>query len=159
MVSPALAGTDAVASPAPRSASPVRARPARPAVTSATAADLFARANSMRRSRDFREAIRQYQTLQRLFPESSEARVSLVSTGDLLSREGEVAGALAAFDRYLGGGDAGPLAPEALVGRARCLERLSRRVDELGAWRELLRRFPGSIYEGLALRRVDELSR
>jgi TolA-binding protein len=162
-VAPVLAPPPAPASPSRRSAASTRARArteaARPNEADETAAALFARANSTRRAQDFAEAIRQYQALQRRFPGSSEARVSLVSMGDLLSRAGDAAGALAAFNRYLSERDAAPLAPEALYGRARCLERLGRRADELSAWRELRARFPGSVYEAFASRRVDELSR
>jgi TolA-binding protein len=132
-----------------------------PAVAKAapTAAELFAEANAARRALDLRGATDLYLTLDRRFPDSEEALVAQVSAGDLLSRLGEPAAALRAFDRYLARRPAGALAPEALFGRARALQRLGRRQDEIDCWRQLQRSFPGSIYESAARQRLGELSR
>ena len=124
-----------------------------------TAAELFAAANAARRARDLRGAIDRYLALEQRFPDSEEALVSRVAAGDLLSRLGEREAALQAFDRYLVRRPEGALAPEALFGRARLLETLGRRADEVHAWRRLLHVFPGSIYEIAARRRLDELLR
>jgi TolA-binding protein len=120
---------------------------------------LFAAANAARGAGDLRAAALRYDQLERRYPASPEAAVSQVSAGDLLARLGESAAALEHFDRYLGTDARGPLASEALFGRARCLRELGRRRDELETWRDLLRRFPGSAYETTARARVDELSR
>ena len=120
---------------------------------------LFAAANAARGAGDLRTAALRYQLLERRYPASPEAMVSLVSAGDLLARLGEPAAALDRFERYLATDARGPLASEALFGRARCLRDLGRRHDELETWREVLRRFPGSAYETTARARVDELSR
>ncbi|HVV16456.1 MAG TPA: tetratricopeptide repeat protein [Polyangia bacterium] len=130
-----------------------------PGLAEPTAADLFAAANATRRSGDLREAVRRYRALQRQYPGSAEAAVAHVSTGDLLTRLGDPAAALEQLDQYLSEHPEGPLAPEALVGRARCFEILRRRDEELRAWRELSRRFPGSIYQSAGQRRVEELTR
>jgi tetratricopeptide (TPR) repeat protein len=124
-----------------------------------TAAELFAEANAARRALDLRRATDLYLTLDRRFPESAEAPVALVSAGDLLSRLGEPAAALQAFDRYLDRRPDGALAPEALFGRARTFRQLARRQDEIEAWRRLLRAFPGSVYESAGRQRLGELLR
>jgi TolA-binding protein len=157
-------------SPAPRESPATPGRPvvaerrfvrpaAVPLAAEPSASELFATANASRRSRGLRAAVSQYEALQRRYPASEEALVSYVSAGDLLARLGEPSAALAQFDRYLDARASGPLAPEALFGRARSLEVLGRRAAALEAWRDLLRRFPGSIYDRAGRLRVDELSR
>lgn len=123
------------------------------------ASQLFAAANSARGAGDLRAAARKYELLERRYPAAPEAVVSLVSAGDLLMRLGETSDALEHFDRYLATNGRDSLALEALFGRARSLHDLGRQRDELQTWRELLRRFPGSLYEATARHRVDELAR
>ncbi len=127
------------------------------AMSAPTAAELFAAANAARRALELRKAADLYLALDRRFPESAEAPVALVSAGDLLSRLGEPAAALQAFDRCLDRRPDGALAPEALFGRARTFGQLARRQDEIDAWRRLLRAFPGSIYEAAGRQRLGEL--
>jgi outer membrane protein assembly factor BamD (BamD/ComL family) len=172
-VAPEAARIEAVTAEAPRRpTSPARIRTiarrrtgagarevATPTAPQPTAAELFAAANAARRARDLRGAIDRYLTLEQRFPDSEEALVSQVAAGDLLSRVGEREAALLAFDRYLARRPGGALAPEALFGRARLLEVLARRADEIDAWKRLLRAFPGSVYEAAARRRLDELLR
>jgi tetratricopeptide (TPR) repeat protein len=122
-------------------------------------AELFAAANAARRAHSLREAVAQYHLLQRRFPDSDEAQVSLFSAGDVLMRLGEPARALAELDRYLDLRPSGSLASEALFGRARCLDALGRRREGAEAWRRLLRDFPHAIYESTARRRLAELER
>jgi len=129
------------------------------AKTAPTAAELFAEANAARRALDLRGATDLYLALDRRYPESAEAPVALVSAGDLLSRLGEPAAALQAFNRYLDRRPDGALAPEALFGRARAFQQLGRHQDESDAWRRLLRAFPGSVYEAAGRQRLGELSR
>jgi tetratricopeptide (TPR) repeat protein len=124
-----------------------------------TAAELFADANAARRALDLRRATDLYLALDRRFPESAEAPVALLSAGDLLSRLGEPAAALQAFDRYLDRRPDAALASEAMFGRARTLRQLARRQDEIDAWRRLLHEFPGSIYESAGRQRLGELLR
>jgi len=121
--------------------------------------ELFAAANTARRTGDLRGAISQYLALYRRYPASPEGGVSRVSAGDLLLRLGEPAAALEQFDGYLAARGADPLGPEALFGRARCLRALGRNDEEGAAWEELSRRFPGSVYEASGRRRLEELGR
>jgi TolA-binding protein len=139
-----------------------RARSPRTSLATAaapTAAELFADANAARRALDLKKATDLYLALDVQFPESAEAPVALVSAGDLLSRLGKSAAALHAFDRYLNRWPDGPLAPEALFGRARTFRQLAHREDEIDAWRRLLRAFPGSVYESAGRQRLGELLR
>lgn len=150
---------EAAKTTARRRAPAKRAQTAASATVPPTAAELFAAANAARRALDLRGAVDLYQALERRFPDSEEASVALVSRGDLLSRLGEPEGALRSFDRYLARRPNGSLAPEALFGRARSLQTLGRRDDEIGTWRRLLRAFPRSIYEPAGRVRLDELLR
>ena len=145
--------------PAARRRARARTCPAA-ATPSPSAAELFAAANAARRARDLRGAIDRYLALERRFPDTEEALVSLVSAADLLARLGESDGALRAFDRYLARRQDGPLASEALFGRARVVSGSSGG----GATRSMpgggcCARFPDSIYESAGRQRLDELSR
>jgi TolA-binding protein len=138
-------------------ATAIATAPATPPVQPDGPDRLFADANTARGAGDLRAAAARYELLERQYPQSPEANVSLVSAGDLLARLGEPATALERFDRYLAANPRGPLAPEALFGRARCLRELGRPRDEASAWRALLETTPGSVYDRTARRRLDEL--
>lgn len=128
-------------------------------VNESTAAELFARANQLRRADDVNEAVRVYRELQRSFPGSSEALVSRVALGRLLlDRLGNPAGALGQFDSYLAGSRGGSLGEEALVGRALALGRLGRSPEESRAWNALLAAHPTSTYAARARARIEQLS-
>jgi hypothetical protein len=133
------------------------AEPALPAAPIAeTAAQLFARANALRRGGEVAAALDVYRALQAAHPASAEAALSHVSVGRaLLDGGGSAAAALAAFDAYLARG--GPLAEEALIGRALALARLGRTADERLAWQALLARFPLSVSAARARARLEEL--
>ena len=124
-----------------------------------SAAAMFADANATRRRGDLHGAISLYQTLRRRFPETSEARLSAISLGDVLLDLGAPGRALDAYDAYLAENAAGSLREEALFGRTRCLRTLDRRAAELDTWRALLTEFPRSAYARLARRRIAELPR
>jgi TolA-binding protein len=130
------------------------APPLAPTPTSLSAAELFAKANASRSEGQGRRAIALYGELQRRYPGSAEAEISYVSLGRTLLEQGQAAIALGQFDRYLSRNAQGPLAQEALVGKANALARLGRLDAERGTWETLLARFPKSIYRDRAHERL-----
>jgi hypothetical protein len=94
-----------------------------------------------------------YKRLLARYPGSVEARVALVSLGQLSLGGGDAAGALNYFDRYLAG--AGPLGMEARLGRIQALRRLGRTGDELAAIRDFLARYPDSVHAPRLQNRLD----
>jgi ferric-dicitrate binding protein FerR (iron transport regulator) len=115
----------------------------RAADPSATAAGLLEKARSLRAEGRYRDA---GSTLQRLLREhagSAEARVALVSLGELqLSQLGDAQGALRTFDAYLRGG--GRLRQEASYGRIRALRQLGRAVEAREASESFVLAYPNS---------------
>ncbi|MFZ5897174.1 MAG: tetratricopeptide repeat protein [Myxococcota bacterium] len=104
---------------------------------------LFSSANSARRAGDVTRARELYSRLQRKFPGSPEASLSRVTLSTLLLSS-DPAAALAGFDSYLA--SSGPLAAEALVGRARALRALGRNAESLRVWNQVQTRYPTSVY-------------
>lgn len=123
-----------------------------PNETPLTETELFRRANTARRAGQPVVALRLYRELHRRFPKSRRTHTSRVSVGRLLL-ERRPAGALGAFDTYLSRG--GPLAEQALVGRAQALTRLGRAEAARAAWEQLLREFPHSLHAAQARRALD----
>jgi TolA-binding protein len=111
---------------------------------------LFAAANEARRAGQPDRAGELYMELQRRFPESREAQLSLVSFGRILLDRGRAGEALAQFERHLRSSPAGVLAAEALYGQARALTHLHREAEARRCWTDLLARFPDSIYADVA---------
>lgn len=120
----------------------------------ASAQALFGKANRARSSQRAQEAIELYRLLQKHHPGSAEALTSRVALGRLLLAEGQYAGALAEFDRQLASG--GALAEEALLWRARTLQKMGNSSAEQQAFRLLLERYPNSAYEQEARSRLDQ---
>lgn len=127
---------------------------ARPAVT---AAELFERGEKLRREGRTDAAIATYHRLQVTFPETAEARLSFAFGGELLLKKGRPADALVQFDRHLSLD--GEVGEEALAGRATALEQLHRTAEAAAAWKNLLARYPRSVYAERARARLDELNR
>jgi TolA-binding protein len=121
-----------------------------------SAAELFANANASRSEGQARRALSLYGELQRRYPASAEAEVSHVSLGRVMLDLGQTSGALTQFDRYLSRKPGGPLAQEALFGKASALARLGRLDDERRTWETLLARFPKSIYRDRANERLGQ---
>ena len=110
------------------------------------AAVLFEEALAERQQGRAQSAIAAFHRLEREFPHSSEATVSLVSVGDLLLGNGRPAEGLVYFEVYLRRAPAGPLAPEAWVGKARALEALGRVPEAKATWNEIAKRFTDARY-------------
>lgn len=144
------APTSAVAPAALSTATRVSPRATEPMET---AAELFASANALRTQGQAAEAERRYLALQARHPGSTEARVSLVSLArlELASRPAQ---ALRHFNAYLAQKAHSTLAEEALFGRASALGRLGRADEERAAWRQLVERYPGSVYAERAKSRL-----
>jgi TolA-binding protein len=117
---------------------------------------LFADANRARRDGNADRAVALYRALQSRYPSSSETELSRALLAQLLLERGNPEAALAGFDRYLEGG-APVLSAEALVGRARALEQLGKTTQAASAWREVQRRFAGSVHARLAAARLAAL--
>ena len=109
-------------------------------------AALFAEAVAERQQGRAQYSIASFRALERRFPDSREAVVSLISLGDLLLGTGSVADALTVFESYLLHAPNGTLVPEALAGKARALGRLGRATEAEAIRREIARRFPDFPY-------------
>lgn len=122
-----------------------------------SAAELFARANSLRRQNDATAALHLYRELQHAYPGSPEELVSRVTVGRLLlDRMGDASAALGEFDGYLARAPGGSLSEEAMIGRALALGRLGRTAEEKSAWSALLAAHPGSTYAARARDRIGQ---
>lgn len=116
---------------------PTRASPSLPA-------ELLQRARGLRADGRYRDAHGVYQRLLREHSASAEARVALVSLGELqLSQLGDAGGALRSFERYLRSG--GALSQEASYGRIRALRRLGRLSEARTAASAFLSAYPNSV--------------
>jgi TolA-binding protein len=122
-----------------------------------TAAALFGSANRARRYGDTARAVALYHALQASFPASEEARLSRATLATLELDRGDPGAALEDFDRYIEQGGS-TLSVEALVGRAAALSKLGKTSEELASWKEVARRFPGTVHAKRAAARIAVLS-
>ncbi len=120
-----------------------------------TAAQLFAKANQLRRQGKDALATDQYRELQRRFAGSAEARQALVTLGFLLLDRSRPAEALQQFELYLKRG--GAASEDALVGQALAQQRLGRADDERRTLAALVSRYPASANAARAKKRLAEL--
>jgi tetratricopeptide repeat protein len=127
-----------------------------PAVASAPS--LFHHANSARREGLSSEALHAYERLRAEFPNSAEARLSLVLGARMHLDSGRLGDAVDGFDRYIATRDRS-LREQALAGRAIALGRLGRTREELAAWQSLLLDYPDSSYAALASQRLEQVQR
>jgi hypothetical protein len=105
---------------------------------------LLARAQSLRAQGRYDACARLYRRLWSQFPQSEEAKVSMISLGELeLVHARRPAAALAAFNAYLQVG--GPLEREARFGKLRALRMLDRREEADVEAARFLADFPASI--------------
>jgi outer membrane protein assembly factor BamD (BamD/ComL family) len=120
-----------------------------------SASSLFEEASAARRRGRMLEAAGLYRDLEARFPASPEARLSIAVVARMELDLGEAAAAASGFGAYLATGDRA-LREEAMAGRAIALGRLGRTSDEVAAWRELLRAYPGSSYANVARTRLEQ---
>lgn len=137
--------------PRPRTASTTKSPAATP-----DAASMFARANQLRRERDYDAAEQAYERLSKAHPGSREEVMARVTRGRLLlDVRDRPRQALDLFDRYLESAPRGTLAEEAMVGRALSLEAMGKPDAAREAWSTLLERFPDSLQATRARAAVD----
>ncbi len=120
-----------------------------------SAAQLFAKANQLRRQGKDALATDAYRDLERRFAGSAEARQAMVTLGWLLldrSRSGE---ALQQFELYLNRG--GAASEDALAGLALAQQRLGKSGDERRTLAALVSRYPTSANAARAKKRLAEL--
>jgi TolA-binding protein len=128
-------------------------------VETASAAQLFARANAARRSGDVERALPLYRRLLTEFGASREARTAEVTMARLLlDTQGNATEALGLFQRYQREQPDGTLAEEAVLGEAEALKALGRRADEAAAWSRLVERFPTTVHRARAEARLAEIA-
>jgi ferric-dicitrate binding protein FerR (iron transport regulator) len=114
---------------------------------------LLAKAQLLRAHGQYKACAQLYRRLRSEFPGSEEARVSMVSLGELeLVETKNPAAALEAFDAYLRLG--GPLEREARFGKIRALRALDRREAADAETARFLRDYPASIHAA-TLRRTS----
>jgi hypothetical protein len=108
---------------------------------------LLRAAAAARAGGEFARASALYRRLEREFQGSAAAHAAQVSYARLLCTHLSEPGAgLARYDAYLRDEPAGPLAQEALRGKARCLQSVGRKAAADETWRKLLRDWPASLY-------------
>ena len=117
--------------------------------------ELYTIANRARVQGDTDAAIRAYLGLQEQFQGSAEAMASRLALGNLYLVSGRPLAALEQFRAHQGGGGAG-FGAESAWGIAVALAELGRREEERAALLELLTRYPGSGYETVARRRLEQ---
>lgn len=122
-----------------------------------SAAELFKLANAARRRGDMEGARALYRQLREEHPTSNEATLALMVQARVELQQGAAREALIQFDRYLNLAPSGPLAQEALEGRAQAYRQMGMPGEEANAWRELLQRYPDSVYSDAARKRLGAL--
>jgi len=126
-----------------------------PAAAAGGPADVLVRAQELRAARDWAGAARAYRELIRRFAGSAEANSATVSLAQIeLGKLGKPGKALDRFDAYLSRHPAGPLALEALFGRARALRALGRTGEEREALERFVARFPNALQAQEARQRL-----
>jgi ferric-dicitrate binding protein FerR (iron transport regulator) len=122
-------------------------------------AELLTRAQELRSAKDWTGAAEAYRELIRRFSGSSQASSALVSLAQIeLDKLGKPGRALKRFDAYLSRHPGGPLALEALLGRALSLRAMGRVAEERAALEQFLERYPGALQAGEARRRLEAIS-
>jgi len=123
-----------------------------------TPVDLLAKAQTMRATRKWAEAVEAYHELIWRFPGSAEARSSLVSLGTIqLEQMKAPSRALGYFDEYLSEAGSGSLAQEAAFGRIMALKKLGKTRRERESIHNFIRNFPSAIQIPRLKERLKEI--
>ena len=153
---PTTMNTPPAATPAP-AAPTAQARTADPVSPRAPVRDLLGRARALRTQGAFREAADAYRAAYASDPHGAEGRTALVGLGGLLLSElNDPAGALQAFDNYLGERK-GALTQEAEFGRIRALRALGRYQSEKTAIQAFLVAHPEGPDAQVLRRRLESM--
>jgi len=153
----AAAQSAAAQSAVEKSPSPERKHPAADK-ESIRPVDLLAKAQTMRATRKWAEAVEAYHELIWRFPDSAEARSTLVSLGTIQLEQMEAPlRALEYFDEYLSKVGSGSLAQEAAFGRIMSLRKLGETGRELESIQNFIRDFPSAIQIPRLKERLKEL--
>lgn len=110
----------------------------------ASAAEMLAKAQTLRGAGEKRRAASAYEQLLKVHPSSPEAHAAAVTLGNLQLGLGKSRAALRAFDRYLKKG--GALEEEAAYGRIQALDRLGKADKLQSAIEAFASRYPRSVY-------------
>jgi hypothetical protein len=113
-------------------------------------AELFAEANRARRDGRGAASLALYGQLIEQYPGTAEAQHARLTVGELALQKGDAARALSLFTAY----GEGPLAAEALWGRARAYRALGRAHEERFTLKQLVDRFPRAPCSIAARRRL-----
>lgn len=157
--SPSLSGPTALDARAVPTELPAAATPAASAAPPSEAssnipaggpAELLSAAGQARRQGHSSQAIALLNSLQARFPNSAEARASDISLGMLQLKGGSSSAALPHFDRYLQRSPRGPLASEALWGRAQALFAQGKGSEARRSLSTLLEQYPNSPHSSAA---------
>ena len=133
------------------------ARSPRP-VTEADAEAALSLATQARSTGYEGEAVERYRHVIERFAHTRAAGAAHVALGRLLYTElAQPQAALPLFEAYLARGGAQELAEEAMYHRGMCLLALRRTEDAGASFRQLLERFPGSMYAAQARARLSHL--
>ncbi|MCU0663804.1 MAG: FecR domain-containing protein [Myxococcota bacterium] len=127
---------------------------------SPTAEQLLYEAQSLRAAGQYRASAQVYRRIVERHTAEEAATSALVSLGTIeLEKLSESSAALSRFELYLSRtGRRGPLAQEALYGRARALRALGRVGEERAALEELVESYGRSLYSKAARARLVELN-
>jgi tetratricopeptide (TPR) repeat protein len=120
--------------------------------------NMLAWAQKLRAKKDWQRSADAYEELIAKYPQSLEAKTSLISLGGIhLEHLGKPAKALSYFDKYLTRSKTGTLAQEAAYGRAKALGALGRRTEEAAALEKFLNDFPGAVQTKMIEDRLQEI--
>lgn len=118
--------------------------------------ELMRTAREQKANGDWPGAASSYQELIRRFPNSDEARTSMVSLAQMqLTHLGNPNGALVQFSRYLS--RPGPLTQEALYGKAEAFRAMGNIANERQTLEQFLRKYPKGLYAVSVSKRLRQL--